>query len=948
MLGPLRVSDSSGEITVGGARLRALLGLLLMRAGRTVTRDQLAEAVWDSRLSSRSPAALPSYVMRLRRALGREAGSRVVTRSGGYAVELRDGELDLVTFQDSCERAQTLRELGDLGAAERVLGEALGLWRGEPVADVPDSAVLRREVEALESARMRARHQHIDLRLRLGQHADLLGELGARVETQPFDERMRAQLMLALHRSGRRADALEVFQTGRRMLVEQLAIEPCSELQELHRAVLADDPSLLLPGHPGATAVPTAPGATAVPATPGAAAVLAAPVARPGLARPAQLPADLADFTGRSALVARLEELLHSTADHRHDGPLVLTALDGAGGIGKTALAVHVAHRVRSRFPDGQLQADLHGAGAPPADPSDLLGRFLRGLGVAQDDIPPDFEERAALYRSTLAERRVLILLDNVKDAAQVRPLLPGSGSCAVLITSRSALPGLDGVRRLTVDVLDDREALELFTRIVGSAAAAAFPEAVASVLRSCAGLPLAIRIAASRLACQPGWTVQTLADELRDESRLLDALQVEDRAVRSSFALGISGLSRGDAEAFGLLGLWNGPDITPPAAAALLDVETRGAQRTLDLLARLHLLEAGRPHRYAFHDLVRVFARERAAADVPAEGREAALDRLLAWYLNSADAAARVMTPQRRHAVSDQVQPGRQRLEFDSYDAAQNWLDAEHRNLMAALGTATTTGRHDAAMRLPTALWELFNHRGHWDDWIAACTLGLTAATLVGDDRSRASLLIDLGSAQLRAGRLAEAVGSYRSAIPMRHAQGDTRGEAAARYNLGNAYFELQRLDEAREMLEAALALHRSIGNRFGEGATLSGLGQVALALGDPDRGLTLHTESMAVYQELGDRYNTAIAYEQLTLLLYSAGRPAEAVTAARQGIEANHEVGHPHLEGRCWEYLGMALAARGDREEAVSAFHRARSLLADSDPGAEARITRLLALEA
>ncbi|MER5640466.1 BTAD domain-containing putative transcriptional regulator [Kitasatospora sp. NPDC002227] len=922
LLGALRVGDDAGAACpVPPGRMRSLLAVLLVHADSAVSLETLAACVWEEQQRPRQPRqALQVMVVRLRKQLGPEAGARITSARPGYRLAVRPGELDLHRFEELAQEGSAALAAQDWAGARELLGRALAEWRGEPLADVQPGTALDREQEALAGLRLRAQRQLVAARLKLGEHAELVSEIADLVEDHPFDEQLQGQLMLALHGCGRRAEALEVFQNARRALVDELGIEPGAELTELHRAVLSGDAS-----PPQRPAAPQPDGPAAV--------------------RPAQLSADLADFTGRAELVGRLEGLLVGAGGRQGGTAVVLTALDGAGGIGKTALAVHVAHRVLAQFPDGQLQADLHGAGASPADPHEVLARFLRGLGITEENIPSDPEERAALYRSTLAGRRALILLDNVKDSAQVRPLLPGVAGCAVIITSRSALPALDGAQRLTVSVLGEAEALELFTRIVGEDSVAAHPEAVATVLRICAGLPLAIRIAASRLACQPGWTVETLAEQLQDESSLLDELAVEDRAVRSSFAVSFNSLPAPQASAFGLLGLWEGPDVTAPAAAALLDVDTRSAQHTLDALARIHLLEAPRPRRYAFHDLIRVFARERLLADVPAGAREDALNRYLGWYLHSADAAARVMTPQRRHAVPEQVEPGRGRLEFASYEAAQSWLDAEHRNLMAVLATAAATERHGVAMRLPTALWELFNHRGYWEDWITACTLGLAAARQAGSEDHQASLLIDLGSAQLRAGRLAEAIDSFGAAIVMRRAQGDVRGEATARYNLAIVFYELQRLEEASRAMEAALELHRSIGNRFGEGATLSGLGQIALALGDTERGLELQGAAMAVYEELGDRFNTAIGYEQLSLLLYGAGRLDEAVTASRKGIEANREVGHVSLEGKCWEYLGTALAARGDGAQAAEAFDRARELLAELDPAAEARIDGLCA---
>ncbi|MEZ0094444.1 BTAD domain-containing putative transcriptional regulator [Streptacidiphilus sp. EB129] len=915
LLGPLEVRDDEGEplrVPEGGAR--TLLAALLVHADTAVSGDSLAWYLWGSQPPRQPRQALQVTVTRLRKCLGPVGAERITRVGAGYRFAVRPGELDLHRFATLHQRGSAAHRAQDWPAAADLLRRALECWRGQPLDDVAGEPLALETVPALREQRFDALTGRIEADLALGRHGRLVGELARMVEDEPLREQFRCQLMLALYRSGRRAEALDAFQTGRRLLVGRLGIEPGAELRELHQAVLADDPGL-------AWSAPPSP----------AAARDAAPAAAGDRLRPAQLLADLPDFTGRTAAVERLEALLAKAATEPVGGPVVLSAIDGAGGMGKTSLAVHVAHRMLHYFPDGQLQIDLHGVGGAPADPDDVLARFLRGLGVPPDRIPADPEERGALYRSTLAGRRVLVLLDNVRDAAQVRPLLPGSGGCSVLITSRSSLPGLDGACRLTLDVLEQDEALALFTRIVGSDLADAEPEAVEAVLGVCAGLPLAIRIAAARLIARPGWTVKDLAERLGDERYRLSELTVEDRAVRACFAVSYRDLPADQARAFRLLGLCDGPSIGVPAAAALLALPVAATEQLLDALVGVHLLQPRENGHYRLHDLLRVYAAECAQAEEPQQERDAATGRMLGWYLHTSAAASRVLNPNRRHVVLDPPEADRPALEFADFDRALAWCESERANLVAAVAQAARAGRHEIAWKLPITMWDLFNLRSQHQDRIVCNEIALDGARATGDLEATAWVLNTLSSAYQAAGRLTEASGCLFQALEIRGRLGDLRGEGSCLINLGYVQIEMGRPAEAVPMLERALEIFRGLGVRAAEAVSLMNLGEAHKQLGNLTTALGHHREALAINRETADRFTLGRAMANVADTLCALGRFDEAAELAAEGHTTNQEAGNRVDEAIALDVLGQIHAARGEAAPAVRHWRDAHAILTE-----------------
>lgn len=649
VLGPVRAWLGDDPLPAGSPQQRALLAALLLRDGRTATASELIDALWGDEPPSQALAALRTYASRLRKALGPEV---LVSESGGYAIRsLGERALDHVRAQELAADAEKARAAGDLSRARDLLRDALALWDGEPLASIPGPYAETQRAR-LEEWRLQLLESRLDMDLEQGCHAEAVSELTALTAAHPLRERLRELLMLALYRSGRQAEALAVYADTRRLLADELGVDPRQGLKELQQRILQADPGLAEPSAPAAE--PSA-----------------APV------RPAQLPATVTDFTGRASFVQELSDVL-AAASSDQGRVMAVSALAGIGGVGKTTLAVHVAHQSRGAFPDGQLYVDLQGAGSRAAEPETVLGAFLRALGTADSAIPDSLEERSALYRSVLDGRRVLVLLDNARDAAQVRPLLPGTEGCAALVTSRMRMVDLAGAHLVDLDVMSPEEALQLFTKIVGRERVASEREAALDVVAACGFLPLAIRIAASRLAARRTWTVSVLAAKLGDERRRLDELQAGDLAVKATFELGYGQLEPAQARAFRLLGLADGPDISLAAAAAVLDLPVEETEDLLESLVDTSLLESAAPGRYRYHDLVRLYARACAERDEqPPSERTAAMSRLLDFYL--ATAAGVYVLDRPGDKLVEHLEPTEYPgLVFEDRHQAQDWLYAE------------------------------------------------------------------------------------------------------------------------------------------------------------------------------------------------------------------------------------------------------------------------------
>ncbi len=936
LLGPLEVWAGEEWRGIGAPKWRSVLAALLINAGQIVPADVLINEVWGDAPPAKAGNLISIYVLRLRRLMGDAESALLVTRAPGYQLRIAAGDSDAQLFETLVDQGRRALAAGDPATAASQLAEALALWRGSPLADVPATPLVEAAAERLEDLRLDAGELRITAELDCGNHAQVIPELRRLLADHSLREGLWLLLMRALDGAGRHAEALDAYGQARTAISEELGVDPGPELRQAYAGMLAKDTS----DAPGSISAGTV-AASVRPAEPVTA--TAAFVAQV----PAQLPTDVADFTGRSEQVKHLCDILAS-AGADDSGAVRIALVAGSGGLGKTSLAVHAAHRVRASFPDGQLYVDLLGATAHPLLPADVLARFLRDLGVSGRDIPADEDERAGRYRTVLAGRRVLVVLDNARDAAQVRPLLPGTAPCAVLITTRSRMPDLASSQLVDLNVLDDDEALVLFTKVVGDERATAEPEATAELLLACAGLPLAIRICAARLATRPGWTIRTMAGRLSNEHRRLDEMRVGDLAVRASFQVSFTSLPAaaqpGDiapADAFRMLGLWHGPSVSSAAAAALFGTAEYLAEDALETLVDAHLLEAAESGRYKFHDLLRVYASERAVADLSGSDRDAAAGRLLGWYMRAADAAATAVSPYRYNIPLDPAPEAAPALSFATADEALAWYDSERVNVVAATRQAAASGRHDIAWRLPAPLYGIFNRRGNWTDCIDTNRIALDSARAAGNRQGEAWALNNLGMA-LGVTRKSESIGDLEQALAIRHEIGDRMGEAQAALNLADTYEALDRWDEAIDLLRRALDLNREVGNRYGEAVGLGNLGAALLHLDRAEEAIGPLQESRSTFAEIGYLDGTGYALYHLGRCDLSLGRAADALDCLLEALASHQATGNRNRQAVTMRSLGHAYVRLGQAARAAECWIQAAAIfeeLGDSAQAAEIR---------
>jgi len=661
------------------------------------------------------------------------------------------------------------------------------------------------------------------------------------------------------------------------------------------------------------------------------------------LAWPAQLPAEVAGFTGREGALAQLNAVL---ADKGDAGAVVVAAISGSPGVGKTALALHWARSIKDRFTDGNLFADLRGYDpiGIPADPGGVLEGFLRALGVAPGRIPAELEPRSALLRTRLHGKRLLIVLDNVATPEQVRPLLPGSPDCLVIVTSRSRLSGLiarDGAARVILDAFSEAESVSLLRKTLGGERVDAELEAAAGIAARCGYLPLALRIAADRGVARPHLKLAELAGQLAAERDRLDVLAAGDdeaAAVRAVFSWSYRALPADEARMFRLLGLHAGPDISVPAAAALAAVSEPAAGRLLDLLAAAHLAGETAADRYRLHDLLRVYAAERAGADDSEEDRAAATRRLLTWYLHAADAADRLLMPSRRHVPLGSQGPHCEPPAFTSYEQALEWCEAEHPSLVAAVRLAAETGHDDIAWKLPVALWGFFELRKPWADWIAVHRVAVDSARRAGDARGEAWALNGLCAAYFDLRQFGETLASLRKALEIRRRIGDRQGEVSCLNNLGLTYRELGRLGDAMDCDRQALATARQIGDRRNEGIALNNLGETYRELRRPAEAAACFREALTLVREIGERIGEGFALHNLGQAHQELRQHGDALACYQQALAVRRLTGDRQGEAVTLRGIGDVLGDTGQPEAARASWHEALGIFEDlGDPQAD-----------
>jgi DNA-binding SARP family transcriptional activator/tetratricopeptide (TPR) repeat protein len=835
-----------------------------------------------------------AHIARLRRALaGAEPhGVRLLSTPPGYTLDVDPDRVDAHVFR---RRVTEAAAQADPAARAELLRAALGLWRGPALGDLAAGPGPRRLVQALEDLRLTATEDRIDADLSAGRHAGLLGELAELVARHPLRERLAGQLMLAHYRSRSIGAALDVYRRTRADLAAELGLDPGPELDRLHDAILRRDPGLAEPA-------PEAPAAV-----------------------PAQLPPPTCGFTGRTEELRRLDGLLDG-------GPVPIGVICGTAGVGKTALAVQWAHRVADRYPDGQLYLNLRGfePAAAPVAPDEAVRALLGALGVPPQQLPPGADAQAALYRSLLAGRRVLVVLDNAGTADQVRPLLPGSPGCLALVTSRTqptSLVAVEGAVPVVLDVFTTGNARELLVRRLGRERVDADPGAVDDIIAGCARLPLALAVVAARAALQPGFPLSALAAQLHRDGAgpngaRLDALDGGDPAtrVRAVFSWSYERLTAPAARLFRLLGLHCGPDVAAPAAASLAGVPVGAA---LAELTGAHLLTERSPGRYGCHDLLRAYAAELAAAQDPPEERDAAVRRMLDHYLHTAYAAALLLNPHRQPIAPAAPQPGVTPEQPADAAAALAWFAAEHQVLLAATSRA---GAY--TWQLAWCLTTFFERRGHWPDLAAVQRTALSTAQRLGDRAGQAHAHYGLARACARMGREDEAQSHFRYAVELFAALGDHTRQARTRLGLAWVADLAGRADEALDHAQQALALTRRAGNRALRANALNAVGWYHARLGDGRQALKRCRQALALQQELGDRNGEATTWHSVGYAYHLLGRYEEAAACYTEALRMFRELGDRYNEADTLNHLGETRYAAGEPDAAGIAWRGARDI--------------------
>lgn len=908
VLGPLEVLGPDGvAVNLGGPRQRIVLALLLLEAPHVVPVERLVDAVWPDAPPSTARSQIQICVSSLRQRLDPAGAAGVIaTRRPGYAIEAEDLDLDWKAFQLEVARGREAAERGRLTEAAEHLGRALDRWRGAPLSGI-DSRRIQDAAVRMEEERARAVEELAEIELSSGRHRELVPVLRQEVDRYPLREQLRGQLMRALYRSGRQADALQEFRRARALSVEELGIEPSEPLRRIEQAILREDRSLI---------------------------TQVTPVGRsPGPTVPRMLPPTVADFTGRSDAVTAVGELLDGRAGGERGAAPAVVVLTGQGGIGKSALAVHLAHRMEDRFPDGRLFASLHGAthSVPAAE---VLARFLRALGVPGAAVPESLDERAELYRDRLAGRAVLVVLDDAGQEAQVLPLLPPGAGSAVLITSRRRLTALPGTDLVELPSLELPAAVSLLRRVVGPRVDAD-PAAAAELVRLCGHLPLALRIAAARLAARPHWSLRTMVERLTDESGQLDELRHGDMAVRGSLMLSYDTLDPAARRLLRMLALIDSPNVGAWACAVLIDTDSRTAQDRLDELVELHLVvveleEDGGGARYRLHDLVRLFGRERAVAEDPAPVRAATIDRYLGALLGLTELAHSceyggefliVHGPAPRCPVDEQV-----RREVVRQPLL--WLSRERQALVSAVAQAATAGFGAVCWDLAVSAVVLFEAHALFDDWNATHELGLAAALRDGDRLGEAVMRYSRGSMHLFERHFGEAEADLAVALALFTELGEDEGRAMAVRN--QAFIDRMRGNHGRgrERSEEALRLFRRSGDLAGEAHVLSNLAQIALETGDAAGAEECLRTAGAICARIPNRRIAAQVEHRLGLLQLEQrdGVAAEGsfLAVLRFATDAGDRIAEAHAQLG----LGRAKLLTGALAEATAAFARAEEL--------------------
>jgi DNA-binding SARP family transcriptional activator len=894
ILGPVEARAGGRPIGLGSRKQRLVLAILLLAANRPVPRERLIDLLWPHDPPASATNTLQALVSRLRSALrpfGPDA-PEIVSEGSGYLIRMDPLAVDAHRFTALCARAAVT----DDEQAVTLLDEALALWHGDPLAGAASGEVAHRLCGSLTEARWTAVEDRLDAQLRLGRGRQVLAKLTGLVAAHPLRQRLVGQLMLALHHEGRTDEALEAYQALRVRLGEELGLDPAPDLRRLQSRILASEPD-------------PAPEPPAV---------------EP---RPAQLPHDIPGFAGRETALAALDDDMTGAS---------LRVISGMAGVGKTVLAVHWAHRVADRFPDGQLYVNLRGfdPDQAPVDPPEVVRRFLDALGVPAQRVPVGLDAQAALYRSVLAERRMLVLLDNAADADQVRPLLPGAGGCLVIVTSRDRLTGLavaDGARPLNLELPSVVEARELLVNRLGRERVLAEPAAAEEIIARCARLPLALAVVAARAVVNPGFALAALADDLRAEGTGLDAFDGEDlvTSVRAVFSWSYRRLSEQAATLYRLLGLHTGPDIGISAAASLAGVPTTAVRSQLAELTRAHLLTEHVPGRFGSHDLLHAYAAELARTHDTTEDREAAVGRVLDHYLHTAHAADRVLRAHRDPIPLPPARPGVVPETPADLSDALTWFGTEQAVLVAAVTHAATHGFAGQAWRLATTLADFLGRGGRWDVQAALHETALDAAVRSTDRSGQAYAHIGLAHALAWLGRSEDAETHYASALALFGELDNVIGQAHVEMGLGLMFEQQNRIEDALSHSTGALELFRAASHTAGQGNALNNIGWLLAQRGEHEQALTYCRAALDLLTEVDDFHSQANVWDSIGYLNHQLGRHAEAIAYHQRALELFREVGDEFYVADTLVHLGSVHADTGDHEFARRTWLQALDIL-------------------
>jgi DNA-binding SARP family transcriptional activator len=889
ILGPLEASRDGMSLALPRGRTALLLAILAISAGQPVSVDRLGDLIWPEQQPERIRGSLHSLVARLRGQVGAHV---IATVADGYVLDIPPDQVDLLRFRRLVRAADAADGPDD---ALSLLDEALQLWRGEPLSGARSAALERDLVPSLVEERLTAQQRRADLALAAGRHDWVIAELRDLTSRYPLREPLWGQLIRAVASAGRPAEAIGIYHRARAVLADELGVDPSAELQDIYRQLLSADQA---PARAGEQAGPGS--------------------GRPGIpawGEPRQLPAGMA---GESATV-------------------VISAIGGMAGVGKTALAVHWAHQVARRFPGGQLYANLRGfdPSGVPAPVGEVIRGFLDALGVPADRLPADLDAQAALYRTLLTGRRVLIVLDNASEAAQVRPLLPGSPGCMVVITSRGPLTPLAagyGARLISLDVLSDSEATELLGARLGPDRLAAEPGATDELVALCGRLPLALAITAGRAAARPELPLATFAAELRD-TRRLDALDAGDppSSLRAVLSWSCRDLAAPAADMFRLVGIHPGPSVSLAAAASLAGVSRPQAGAALRELAALHLVTEHHPGRYVLHDLSRAYAAEQARDTMPPAERQAAMHRVLDHYLHTSRAADRMLSNSRDPIILAPPQDRTTPELLDTKGEAMAWFDAERQVLLAVTTLAAGAGFDTHAWQIPWTLAHYLDRQAHWHDWAAAQETALGAARRLGDQNAQALAYRGAGHASIRLGSPGDARDFLEQALRLYGELGDRVGQARAHSDLSITFALQQRHQEALGHSQAAIALSGAAGHRGGQANALNQAGWHAAHLGDYEYALACCQQALDLRRALGTRYEQAHVWDSLGYIHDRLGHHVQSIECFGAAVELFAEFGDRFEQAMSLGNLGDACRGAGQLAAARDAWQRALDILDD-----------------